>query len=116
MATTSERRIHPRVPLDMLVQFRVNDMEEFLRDYAVNLSLGGMFIRSDDPRPEGSMIYLQFRLADGGKLIEGLGKVVHVNPPDHPVPGMGVEFVNLDSASRELIDRIIRERLAELEE
>jgi uncharacterized protein (TIGR02266 family) len=109
-----ERRVHPRVPLKMLVQFRLHDMDEFMREHAVNISAGGMFVRTAEPHTVGSMVYLQFQLIDGEKLIEGLGKVVHVNPPEHVVPGMGIEFVNLDQGSRELIDRIIKERLAEL--
>jgi uncharacterized protein (TIGR02266 family) len=113
MTDPADRRVYPRLPLNLLVQFRLQDMDEFLRDHAVNISAGGMFIRSHEPLPSGSMIYLQFRLRDGAKLIEGLGRVVHVNPPDHPVPGMGVEFVNLDRDSRHLIDAIIRERIPE---
>lgn len=99
----------------MLVQFRLHDLEEFMREHAMNISVGGMFLRTTEPHPRDSMIYLQFRLADGAKLIEGLGRVVHVNPPDHAAPGMGIEFVNLDAESREFIDRLIQERMAELE-
>ena len=80
--TGAERRTSRRIPLKMLVQFRMDDMDEFLREHAVNVSAGGIFIKTPNPHPEGSMIYLQFCLTDGGKLIEGLGKVVHVNPPD----------------------------------
>jgi uncharacterized protein (TIGR02266 family) len=109
-----ERRVHPRLPLKMLVQFRLHDMDEFMREHAVNISAGGMFVRTVESYPTGSMVYLQFQLADGEKLIEGLGQVVHVNPPDHPVPGIGIEFVNLDEDSLRLIDQIIEERLAEL--
>ncbi|MEZ4272112.1 MAG: PilZ domain-containing protein [Myxococcota bacterium] len=46
-------------------------------------------------------------------LLEGLGKVVHVNPLEHAVPGMGIEFVNLDEDSRQLIDRLVQDRLYE---
>jgi molecular chaperone DnaK len=109
-----ERREHPRLPLEMLVQFRLQDMDEFMRDHAVNLSAGGMFVRTRKPQPLDTMVYLQFRLEDGVKLIEGLGKVVHVNSPEDPVPGMGIEFVNLDKDSRALIDEIIKTRMAEL--
>ena len=112
----SDRRRFDRAHLNMLVQFRLGDMEEFLRDYAVNISSGGMFIRTRAPHAEGSMIYLQFRLRDGHKLIEGLGKVVHVNPPSHAVPGMGVEFVNLDSDSKKLIKEIVKGRMEDIEE
>ena len=108
-----ERRIHPRLPLNLVVQFRLHDLDEFLREHAVNISAGGIFVRSRAPHPEGSLICFQFRLEDGATLIEGLAKVVHVNPPDHPAPGMGLEFVNLDAASQALIDQIIRRRLHE---
>ena len=115
MTSGAERRTHPRLALNMLVQFKLHDMNEFMRDHAVNLSAGGMFIRSGKPQPEGSMVYLQFRLEDGAKLIEGLVKVVHVNGPEHAVPGMGIEFVNLDRTSRKLIDEIMKDRATELE-
>ena len=108
------RRVYPRVPLSMLVQFRLDDYDEFMREYAVNISEGGMFVRTNEPREEGAMLYLQFRLKDGDVLIEGLGKVVHQNPPGHPNPGMGVEFVNLEDASKRLIKSIVRERQQEV--
>ncbi len=116
MSTGRERRVHPRLPLNMLVQCRLHDMEEFMREFAANVSAGGMFIRTTTPHAVGSMIYLQFSLEGGEKLIEGLGKVVHVNPPEHPSPGMGIEFVSLDAPSRAVIERIISERVRELEE
>ena len=112
----AERREFERAPLNMLVQFKVGDMDEFMSEYGVNISLGGMFIRTTQPREMGSMVYLQFRLKDGSKLIEGLGKVVHVNPPDHAAPGMGIEFVNLDDKSRDLIQEIVSERVGELDQ
>jgi uncharacterized protein (TIGR02266 family) len=72
-----------------------------------------MFIRTEKPRDEGSFVYLQFALKDGSRLIEGLGKVVRVNPPGDPegVPGMGIEFVNMDVESVELIQEIVANRL-----
>jgi molecular chaperone DnaK len=106
------RRRHPRTTLSLLVQFRFNTFEDFLAEYSVNISPGGMFIRTTEPREEGSMIYLQFSLKDGSKLIEGMGRVVRVNPPNDPnkVAGMGIEFVNFDEESMELIQEICSTR------
>ena len=112
MSSEPKQREHPRIPLQLLVQFRLNDMETFLKDYALNISSGGLFIKSLKPHPTGSMIYLQIQLKDGKKLIEGLGKVVHVNHPSQANPGMGIEFINLDQNSQEVIDNIIAERLS----
>jgi uncharacterized protein (TIGR02266 family) len=107
-ARAENKRRHQRTALSLLVQFRFNTFEDFLAEYSIDISVGGMFIRTDHPRPEGSMIYLQFALRDGHKLIEGLGKVVRVNPPGGTtIPGMGVEFVNLDSESEGLIAEIV---------
>lgn len=107
-----ERRRHPRTPLSILVQFRFNTFEEFLAEYSVNLSPGGMFIRTDEPKEEGSVIYLQFTLKDGSRLIEGMGRVVRVNPPGvkDRVAGMGIEFVNFDDDSMALIQEICAAR------
>ncbi len=112
---TSERRRYPRVPLQLLIQYRFDSLEDFLSEYSTDISIGGMFIRTEDVREEGSLIYLQFYLRDGAKLIEGLGRVVRVNRPgecgDLP-PGMGIEFVNFDEESQELIRWIVERNIS----
>jgi uncharacterized protein (TIGR02266 family) len=106
-----ERRRYPRVPLNMLIQYRFETFEDFMSEYSSNISEGGMFICTDEAREEGSMVYLQFALNDGTKLIEGLGRVVRVNPANRENPqGIGVEFVNFDEESRALIQAIVEER------
>jgi len=105
----AEKRKYPRTPLSLLVQYRFNTFEEFLAEYSVNLSLGGIFIRTDHPKEEGSIVYLQFSLKDGSRLIEGMGRVVRVNPTGvagRP-PGMGIEFLNFDDESIALIEEIV---------
>lgn len=112
---SENRRRHERVPLSLLVQYRLNTFEDFLAEYSADISTSGMFIRTDEPRELGALIYLQFWLNDGSKLIEGLGKVVRVNEPGadaQRVPGMGVEFVNFDEDSMALINEIIAAKSA----
>lgn len=110
----AEKRKHKRTPLSILVQYRFNTFEDFLAEYSVNLSVGGIFIRTDHPKEEGSIIYLQFSLADGSRLIEGMGRVVRVNPPGvkDRVAGMGIEFLNFDDESMALVEEIIASRQA----
>lgn len=109
----SERRKYARVDLNLLIQYRFDSLDEFLVEYASNISEGGIFLRTDAPRNMGSMVYLQFALRDGTTLIEGLGKVVHVNPAGSAEPGLGIEFVSLDEDSKEMIRAIVNERLSE---
>jgi molecular chaperone DnaK len=110
----ADRRRFPRTALSLLVQYRFNSFEDFLAEYSVNISPGGMFIRTDNPLEEGSMVYLQFSLKDGSRLIEGMGRVVRANPPGikDRVAGMGVEFVSFDDESMALINEICAQREA----
>jgi type IV pilus assembly protein PilZ len=111
----TERRKYPRVPLSLLIQYRFDTLEDFLSEYSTNISIGGMFIRTDQPKDEGTLVYLQFYLRDGAKLIEGLGRVVRVNPSDladDAAAGMGIEFVNFDEESMELIRQIVERNMA----
>lgn len=112
MSEGDERRRFPRTPLSLLVQYRFNSFEDFLAEYSVNISPGGMFIKTDKPLDEGAMVYLQFSLKDGSRLIEGMGRVVRVNPAGvkDRIPGMGVEFVNFDEESMTLINEICAQR------
>lgn len=112
MSDGSEKRRYERAPLSLLVQFRFNTFEDFLAEYSVNISVGGIFIKTNDAKPEGSIIYLQFSLKDGSRLIEGMGRVVRVNAPGDAgrVAGMGIEFVNFDDESMELIEEIVASR------
>lgn len=113
----ADKRRHPRTPLNVLVQFRFDTFDEFLAEYSVNISPSGIFVKTDEPREEGAVIYLQFALKDGSKLIEGMGRVVRVNPPsaankgDPKRPaGMGIEFMNFDDESMALIAEICAQR------
>ena len=107
-----DRRKHQRTPLSLLVQFRFNTFEDFIADYSHDISPGGMFIRTDEPQEEGSIVYLQFSLKDGSRLIEGMGKVVRCNPAGVAgrVAGMGIEFLNFDDESMALIQEICASR------
>ena len=99
-------RRHKRVPLNLLVQVRIDNFSTFMSEHAVNISAGGMYLHSDRPRPLNSMIYFQFALTEGTSIIEGLGRVVRTDKQ-----GMGIEFVGLDDRSKALIDHIIQQRL-----
>jgi uncharacterized protein (TIGR02266 family) len=101
----------PRVPVSMLVQYRFATLEDFAAEYAVDLSTTGIFVRTDDPRKVGSMVYLQITLKDGSKLIEGFGRVARVGMDTRGQAGMGIQFINFDEESMALIEKIVTQRL-----
>lgn len=68
-----------------------------------NLSLGGMFVVTSDPLGAGSLVRLSVQL---GKFSVPLsGRVVWVRPriADGPLPGMGIELLNVPPMYRRFI-------------
>ena len=115
----SSKRIHPRSALTLLVQYHFESLDEFVSEYAEDVSLGGMFIKTDTPPPKGSVIFLQFSLSDGSKLVEGLAKVAWCLSPAEAeasdrIAGMGVQFIHFDEESQAIVAEIVQ-RLDEVE-
>ena len=98
----SNRRKHPRVALNMLVQVDVASIDSLKGE---NISEGGMLLRTKDVRPVGDSFFFQLRLKDGGTLIEGQARVVR-----HEPDGMGVEFESLLEPSKSIVAALVRER------
>ena len=102
-----------RVKIEQAIAIRFDRFDNFVDEVSVNLSTNGMFIRTRDPRPPGSVFNFQFQLGEDFSLIEGRAEVVwrrrFSEGSDKPA-GMGVKFVNLDVSSQQLIDRLIVQR------
>ena len=103
----AEKRQHPRAPLGLLIQIRSDSIDEFKAVHCENISIGGMFLRTEQRRPLGAELYFQFTLAGRGTLIEGLGQVVRVTPD-----GLGLKFISLLEPSASIIRHLVEERLA----
>ena len=104
-----------RVPLEREVVLEFEHFSNFIREYSANISLGGMFVRTDKPHLPDTVFRFEVRLADDGPLISGLAKVLWVREAveaaDRP-PGMGVRFLELVPQGRALIEQIVQEHMA----
>lgn len=99
------QRREPRITVNH--EFR--DVDSFIMEYVQNISKSGVFIKSEDPLPVGTVVNLRFTvIMDELETIEGVGKVVWVSPPGgYETPGMGVVFTDLPSYSNRLIKRLL---------
>lgn len=87
-------------------------IDEFITEYVTNISRSGAFIRSKNPLPVGTKVNLRFTvILDEIETIEGEGEVVRVM--EGPESGMGVVFTQLTSYNRELIEKILTQRILE---
>lgn len=104
-----ERRVHERFDTSISVDY--SSGETFLFSYIQNISEMGIFIRSDDPFPIGTVLELRFA-PDGQEAIELAGEVTWINPyrpfGDNLNPGMGVRFQELGADMRERIVALVR--------
>ena len=103
-----------RVPLRRKIILKFHHFGGFFVEYSANISLTGMFIKTDSPKPPGSVFIFEIWLGDEYKLVHGLGEVVWLREqaegPDDPA-GMGVRFIKMSDESQEVIQRIIAEHV-----
>ena len=107
-----DRRKHPRVPVNLLVRVKYEEVDEFMVHFATNVSPGGVFLQSRKPHKTGTRLRFEIRLKGGQTVLRGEGEVAWNRGPaegeDAPqVPGMGVKFLALDEASKALIKKIL---------
>lgn len=116
MADQFQRRAD-RLHHELLVAYRTVD--GFVTDWAVNISKGGIFINTRTPLAVGTLVRLIISLPDAKFPFDLTGKVMRVHEYDNStnlVPGMGLEFVDVDDEKRVRIERFVDRLRKELPE
>src|SRR5882724_9735972 len=103
-----------RVPVNLRIKFRSETIEQFVERYAVDVSRGGIFIRTREPLAVGTQLKFDFQLQNTSPLMAGEGTVVWIREHDPSragvTPGMGVRFDKLTTASQPVLDRILADK------
>src|SRR3989475_7388509 len=95
------RRGSPRVVLGIPIQYRFGNT--IAAALTLNLSRGGIAIRTTSPLEGGAKIKVRFRMPGAKKDIDAEG---HVAWSDRRV-GMGIQFAKVDPANQTLIDEFV---------
>ena len=106
--TTVERRLSPRAPVTVRVDYATIDA--MFSEFSRNINEGGLFIETETPLVLEEQVQLHFRLPgveDPFKVSGRVAWVREVGGAEGP-PGMGVEFENLDEGARRQIDEIVQ--------
>ncbi len=106
---SNDPRRDRRAPTDLRIRLALGSMDAFVERYALNVSRGGIFVRTRDPQPPGTEVALEITLENGECVIQGRGVVRWTTPPSAPgeperAPGMGIKFLELTRESRALVD------------
>ena len=112
-----EQRQQIRIQSEIRVAYRT--VGSFLSDYAVNISKGGVFIQTDNPLPVGALVRLVFSLPGVPVLFDVSAKVKWCQmefEDEENLPGMGVEFLQLDPVVRKRIEAHVKRMENEMPE
>ena len=100
--------------ITLRIKFKSASLDEFINRYGVDVSPGGIFIRTKQPVDVGTTLQFDFTLADGSALLAGLGTVAWVRESDparaNNVPGMGLRFDKLTLESQHTHQMILSEK------
>lgn len=105
----NDRRRTPRVPTHIEVDYRTEGT--YLFASITDISALGIFVRTDDPLPQGSRLELRFAPpelpgVDAGPPLVLAGEVVWVTNGEHT--GMGVRFLEVASGEQERLLQLVR--------
>jgi uncharacterized protein (TIGR02266 family) len=95
------RRSSPRVVIGIPIQYRFGNT--IAAALTLNLSRGGIGIRTTSPLESGSKIRVRFRMPGAKRDVEAAGRVAW---SDRRV-GMGIEFESVDAGSQTVIDNFV---------
>jgi uncharacterized protein (TIGR02266 family) len=112
--STASTRHQKRAPVTLKIKFKSSTLEQFVERYSVDISQGGIFIRTKSPLEVGTPLRFEFQLKDASPLITGEGTVVWTREHDPQrsglAPGMGVRFDRLPSESQQILNRILEQK------
>lgn len=106
-------RLHHQIP----VAYR--SVGSFLSDWATNISNGGMFINTRKPLPVGTAVKILVQIPGASFPCMLGGRVTRVAAFDNKtnmVPGMAVEFTEVDEPMRRDIAAFVERLRVEFEE
>jgi molecular chaperone DnaK len=96
------------------VRLKYPDLDSFAERFAPNVTRGGIFLASREPRPVGTLLRFEVSLMSGTPVLTGKGRVTWTKAFDPKEPsrpyGMGVQFTELDASSRAVLDRLLQKR------
>ena len=78
--------------------------------YAANISEGGLFLQCADALPPGQRLHLRVALPGAGE-VTAIGQIAWAAPNGGPtlMPGVGVQFQQVNDVGRVLLQRFINE-------
>jgi len=104
------RRAFPRYNVRFAVRFAT--VQDFVLEYAANISAGGVFVHTEEPPPLKTVVQVEMELPGGADPVPARGIIVHRVTKQEAeqrgtLAGIGVQFVDAGDEFRQRIDAAI---------
>ena len=107
---TGSGRREERVPFEAPIEVRTDDSNEPRKADGLNVSIGGLAMRSTTVPPLGATVACRFACPPAGEPISAKGEVVWSSPAGATPGSFGVRFVELDTKSATCLRRYLGPR------
>jgi molecular chaperone DnaK len=92
-------------PIGITVRLPFASHEEFLARYGMNLTRGGIYLRSKALKNPGTSVLLEIKTESGARILYASAVVSYVTGNrGEGVQGMGFKFITLDAVSRRFLE------------
>ncbi len=111
-----EKRQSPRANTKIEIMFK--EFGAFIKVYMLNVSNGGLFIKTDNPLPLEAPVLLKLTLPGAPDAMEIEGRVVWNNPKGRKnsfPKGMGIQFIKMAPEHEEIIQGFVDKYRKEIE-
>lgn len=106
----SSQRSATRAPIDRTIRLQFDDSLDVDEGHCINISIGGMFVHTDAPRPPGTLVRFELPLNDE-LSIRGLGEVVWQQRSSGQSKGVGIKFRFLEQRDRQQIFKLVSQHI-----
>jgi Tfp pilus assembly protein PilZ len=104
-----ERRQFTRADIaDRKLELKFSNSAQFAKQYIENISLGGLFVRTEEKRRLGEIVPIEFSIPTNGspKTFQLMGKVCRVT-----MDGVGLEFIHTSRDLQESLESFVKSAL-----
>lgn len=109
-------RKYIRVEIDSISNIKrqaiSKQFENELKAKILNISMGGIYIETNQPLPEGTLFEFEFKLPDSNKIVKSKGMVTWITKKNNQ-SCMGIKFIKVSTTDKKAIIAYIESKLSE---
>lgn len=106
----NSQRSATRAPVDKPIRLQFDDSLEVDEGHCINISIGGLYVHTGEPRPAGTLVRFELEL-DDEQSIRGLGEVAWQQRTDAQGKGVGIKFRFLEQRDRQMIFKLVSQHI-----